>query len=272
MPIPAANLHFYPRVPVFDAQICVGHSGSALSPAADRASLLAELDRHGVERALVYHAHAETFSPLRGNHLLEEWLGRDGRLLPLWAALPTEDSLAQLEALRSAGQLRAVRLVDAAGLPFVDWTHGLLLEWLSDADIPLWIALPDVDPRDLVATLGGYPRLRVVLAGAHYSQTLLVRKLMTILPNTSLELSRYESLDAINDLVRRFGPQRLLYGSWYPRYAIGPVLYFAHHCGLPEAMLAQICAGNLDRLLGLAPKDGLSAPEMSTSSRAHRSW
>jgi predicted TIM-barrel fold metal-dependent hydrolase len=255
MPLSAANLHFRPQAPVFDAQICVGHGRSALSPAADRAALLAELDRHGVDRALIYHVHSEDFSPPHGNQLLEEWLGGDGRLLPLWAALPTDESLTQLQALCQAGRARAVRLISAQGLPFCEWTHGTLLEWLSEAGLPLWIALPEIDARDLVATLRGYPQLRVVLAGAHYSHTLLVQKIMAALPNVSLELSRYESLDAINDLIARFGTARLLYGSWYPRYAIGAVLYFIHHCGLPAAALKQICSGNLERLLGLPQSD-----------------
>jgi predicted TIM-barrel fold metal-dependent hydrolase len=251
MTISAANLHFAPQTQVFDAHICVGSRRSDIGPASERRALLAELDRHGIARALVYHAHAEEFSPVRGNQMLAEWLGDDDRLVPLWSALPTERSLSQLQELHQAGRVRAVRLTHASGLPFTDWTHGALLEWLIAADLPLWIALPDTDARDLVSTLRRYQRLRVVIAGAHYTDTLLVQKLMAALPNADLELSRYESLDAINDLIARFGADRLLYGSWYPRYALGPTLYFVHHCGLSEDVLAHICAGNLARLLKL---------------------
>jgi predicted TIM-barrel fold metal-dependent hydrolase len=180
---------------------------------------------------------------------LEEWIGDDDRLVPLWSALPTDDSLCQLQALYRDGRVRGVRLARAHGLPLSDWTHGELLQWLSDVDVPLWVALPEVDARDLVNTMRGYPHLRLVLAGAHYSDTLLAGKLMNALPNTFLELSRFETLDAINNFIERFGASRLLYGSWYPRYAMGPVLYFIHHCGLSRETLAQICAGNLVQLL-----------------------
>jgi predicted TIM-barrel fold metal-dependent hydrolase len=251
MPIATANLQFRPRVPVFDAQVCVGSRRSELGPAATRPALLGALDRHGIRRALIYHAHAEEFSPIHGNTLLADWLGADERLVPLWSAMPTDASLAQLQELHADRPLRAVRLVAAHGLPFTDWTHGALLEWLADADVPLWIALPDIDARDLVNTLRGYARLRVVIAGAHYSDTLLTHKLLDALPSAYLELSRFESLHAINDLIARCGAERLLYGSWYPHYALGPMLYFIHHCGLSEAVLAQICAGNLERLLKL---------------------
>jgi predicted TIM-barrel fold metal-dependent hydrolase len=251
MALSTTSLSFTSQVPVFDAQICVGAGRSSIGPAASRAALLAELDRHGVARALACHIHAEEFSPLRGNQLLEPWLGDDDRLAPLWSALPTSDSLAQIEQLQRAGRVRVVRLAAAQGLPLADWTHGELFDWLSAAELPLWLALPEFDARDLVAVLRGYPRLQVVLTGAHYSQTLLAHKLLAALPGTYLELSRFESLDAIGDLVRQFGAGRLLYGSGYPRYAIGPLLYMLHRSGLTDAALAQICAGNLEQLLGL---------------------
>lgn len=139
--------------------------------------MIAELDRHGASaRALAYHLHAEEFSPVRGNQLLEAWLGADDRLVPLWATLPTDELLVQLAALRRAGRLRAARLVATHALPLAGWTYGELLGWLAQAGVPLWIALPDVDARDLVATLREIPQLRVVLAGAHYSDTLLAQE------------------------------------------------------------------------------------------------
>lgn len=250
MPIAAANLRFHPQVPVFDAQICVGSGRSAIGLAATRGALQADLDRHGIGRALVYHVHGEECSPTHGNQMLEDWLGDDARLLPLWSVLPTAASLEQLAALHEAGRVRALRLTSAQNLPFTSWTHGELLGWLSAAGLPLWIALPEFDARDLVATLRDYPQLPVVLTGAHYTDTLLAQKILAALPNVSLELSRYESLGAINDLVKRFGAERLLYGSWYPRYALGPMLYLLHHCGLDTPTLATICAGNLERLVG----------------------
>lgn len=255
MALSVANLHFRPQVPVFDAQVCVGHGRLGLSPAGDRATLLAELGRHGVGRALVYHAHAEEVSPLRGNELLEPWLGPDRRLLPLWSVFPSADSVAQIEGLHGAGRVRAARLSHVPGLPLAGWSHGALLDWLSAARVPLWLSLPELDPRDIVATLRAFPRLAVVLTGAHYSHALLVEVLMAELPNIRLELSRFEPLDGVGRLAARFGAGRLIYGSWYPRYAIGPVLFFLHRSGLSEDDLARICGGNLEQLLGL-PAEG----------------
>ena len=43
--------------------------------------------------------------------------------------------------------------------------------------------------------------------------------------------------------------QRLVYGSWYSRYALGPMLFYLHHTNLSEEELALVCAGNLERIL-----------------------
>lgn len=247
------SLAFQPRVPVFDANVCVGHHHDQPSPAADRGALLAELDRCGVARALVYHAQTEAISPVEGNTFLEAWLDADERLLPQWSILPTAASLAQVQALHAAGRVNSVRLHDtwSAGLPFRPWAYDELLSWLSAAGIPLWIALPDLDPDDLVTTLRAYPELVTVVVGAHYVHHLLVRPLLRTLPNAHLELSRYEPIGAIEALCREFGAQRLLYGSWYARYAMGPMLYYLHQTDLSDEELALVCGGNLEKVLEL---------------------
>ena len=250
MAITPAQLDFSPAVALFDANISVGTGRLELGRTAERQALLDELDRHGVGRAVVYHRHADEVSPIHGNNLLQHWLHPDQRLLPLWSALPTEESLTQITELNQAGLVRAVRLSPAAGLPFVAWIYHDLLSWLATHSVPLWIALPDLDPAALVATLRNYPQLRVVVTEVHYSHALLIERMLAALPGLHLELSRFEPLDGVRRLIARFGVERLLYGSAYPRYALGPIAYYLHHCNLDSAQLTQICSGNLERLYG----------------------
>lgn len=218
------------------------------------------MDRHGVQRAVVYHAHAETVSPIEGDDLLLAAVtGQQARLVPQWSVAPTDDSLAQVRVLHKRGLLTSVRLDHVATLhvPFADWVYGPLLDWLREQRVPLWVPLPDIDPHRLVATLRGYAELRVVLVGAHYTHVLLVRPLLRTLPQAYLELSRHETLGDVEALCAELGDERLLYGSWFPRYAMGPILYYLHHAGLTDAQLAQICAGNLERLLPRVAREAL---------------
>jgi predicted TIM-barrel fold metal-dependent hydrolase len=248
---PLPGLSFRPRTAVFDANVRVGNPHNEMAPFQNRAELLAEMDRLGVERALVYHAQAEAISPVDGNQMLEAWTGVDGRLLPQWSVMSSDESLAQIQALHQAGRVQSLRFYDtrSAGLPFRPWAHRPLLEWLSEHHIPLWIPLPDANADELAETLAAYPEIPVVLVGAHYTHALWLRPLMALHANIYLELSRLETLGEVESLCRAFGASRLLYGSWYPRYAMGPMLFYLHQTALSEAELALVCAGNLARLL-----------------------
>ena len=78
----SGQLSFRARVPVFDANIGVGHCHDRPSPFADVAGLRAEMRRHGVERGLIYHLQGETLSAIEGNEALHAWLG-DGTRPPM---------------------------------------------------------------------------------------------------------------------------------------------------------------------------------------------
>jgi hypothetical protein len=245
------SLHFQPRVPVFDANVRVGDRRDSASPCRNREQLLAEMDRHGVARALIYHAQTESVSPVEGNGYLAEWLGEDGRLHPQWSIMPTKDSMTQIQALYAQGRVQSLRLYDTspAGLPFRPWAYDEMLHWLSEIPMPLWISLPDAALDELMETLPRHPHLVTVLVGAHYSHFLWVRPLLRALPNTYLELSRYEPIGEVEALRDEFGAERLLYGSWHSRYAMGPMLFYLHHTSLTDHELALVCAGNLDRIM-----------------------
>ena len=253
----ATSLSFEPRVPVFDANVCVGDGRKEASPCRTRRDLITEMDRHRVQRALIYHAQTEEGSSIVGNECLQTWLGDDGRLIPQWSVLPTDDSVAQVQALHDRGRAKCVRLRDthSVGLPFRSWAYDPLLSWLGESQIPLWIPLPESDAHELVTTLQGYPELVTVLVGAHYTHALWVRPLLRALPNASLELSRYECIGEVEALRDEFGAERLLYGSWYPRYAMGPVLYYLHRTDLSDAELTMVCASNLKRILRTGESD-----------------
>jgi hypothetical protein len=245
------SLTFRPRVPVFDANVRVGDLPGEPSHCRERAALLAEMDRHGVARAVIYHALTEEVSPVEGNLLLEPWLGADARLVPQWSVLPTAASLGQVQSLHVQGRVSSVRLHDTrdAGLPFRPWAYNPLLTWLSAQRIPVWIPLPGADGDELMTTLQGHRDLVTVLVGAHYVHHLQVRPLLARLPNTHLELSRYEPIGDVEALAHEYGADRLVYGSWYSQYAMGPMLFYLHHTDLSEEDLALVCAGNLERIL-----------------------
>ena len=257
------SLSFVAQVPVVDANVGVGHKTRRPAPFDSPDELTAEMQRHGVERALVHHQRGETMSVIDSNELLTQWCSDNGPLAYQWMAAPEADSLKQLEELRAEGRVNNVRLHDcaAAGLPFVDWLYGDLLEWLQAEEIPLWISLandwdptwmsqvPSTPATEVMETLRQFPDLVTVLVGAHYVHAYFVRPFLKLLPNCYIELSRYEVLRDLEKIIGEYGAGRFIYGSFYPRYAMGPMLYYIHNIGLDKADLEGICAGNLERIL-----------------------
>ena len=246
----SGQMSFRARVPVFDANIGVGHRHDRPSPFANVAGLRAEMQRHGVERGLIYHLQGETISAIEGNEALRDWCGNG--FVPQWVAGPSADSLAQLRALHAAGEVSSIRLhnTEASRVPFADWIYGELLAWLAAERIPLWISLADTPVAEVMETLRRFPDLQVVLLGAHYTHSLALRPLLRTLPQAALELSRFENLGGIEALIGEFGIERFLYGSYYPRYAMGPMLFYLHHLAIDDDALAALTSGNLKRILG----------------------
>ena len=256
------KLSFRAQVHVVDANIGVGHIHDRPAPFDTPDELLAEMHRHGVERAVIHHQHGEKLSPVTGNELLHAWLeNRAGVFIPQWMAGPESDSLDQLQQLRASGQLTNVRIHDsgASGVAFLDWVYAEVLEWLQQERIPVWISLAETwDPTwmnrvvtpvaEIMDVLRAFPQIVAVLVGAHYTHSHYVRPFLKR-PNTYIELSRYEVLRDLEALVEEFGAERFLYGSFYPRYAMGSMLYYIHSVGFDEGTLRALCAGNLERLL-----------------------
>ncbi len=243
-------LNFQSRVPVFDANVGVGHRHDRPSPFSKASELVEEMQRHGVERALIYHVQGEAISAIWANEALLGWAGDAFRLQ--WVAGTGDDILRQLGEFHSTDRVESVRLhsPEKDRVPFVDWLYGPLLEWLSAEKIPLWVSLADSSPGEIMNTLRLFPDLTVVLVGAHYSHSTMVGPMLRKLPKAYLELSRFENLAGIETLIDEFGAKRLLYGSYFPRYAMGPMLFYLHHSDVDESDLAAICAGNLERILG----------------------
>lgn len=246
------TLNFRARVPVFDANIGVGHRHDQPSPFSNAAELCAEMHRHGVERGLIYSLQGETISAIEGNEALARW--QHDALVPQWVAGPGADSLAQLRQFHSSDRVCSVRLhnTEECRIPFTDWIYGELLAWLTTERIPLWLSLADTPVVEIRDTLRSFPDLRVVLLGGHYTHTVALPKLLKELPNTYMELSRFENLGAIERLIAEFGAQRFLYGSFYPRYAMGPMLFYLNYMAIEQEALTAICAGNLERILGIS--------------------
>ena len=246
-------------MPVFDANVALGRRQDRRVPVDTPEETLAEMDRAGVQRALVYAHHASSGDARDDNDHLLGMIGSERRLVPQFVFVPGLDDLDSFADKMRSRDVRALRTFPRLRhYPFRDWVLGPWLEWMADERIPLWLPAnynnrrvehEGFDPVDVYDTLKSHPGVNAVLAEVTYTDFVWAMAMLRSLPNVYIELSRFVIIDAIPMLVDAIGAERVLFGSRFPDSAMATQLYALHRCGLGQSSLKSICSGNLERLL-----------------------
>lgn len=227
-----------------------------LKPASTCRELLAEMDACGIARALVYHALQKDGSPQMGNRVLTEELADEARLAPTWTLLPPETGEFpgphDLPRRMAEAGVRALRAFPKEHRYLLSGRSlDGLLGAISERRIPL---LLQSAPWEMVeALLRDFPRLTLI-ACAHgpWGEDRYFRPLIERFPRLCVDTSRYEVNSGIAEFCRRYGPDRLLFGSGYPAVPPGGPRLALDGADIDDTARAAIAAGNLDRLLSEA--------------------
>lgn len=225
--------------------------------------LLGEMDFCRIHRALVWHARMRDGSPVDGNPLLAESIRSVGRLFGTWAILPhqtdeqppPEDFLAQM----AASSIRALWswhrehrfLLSRSGM-------GDLLALLEDRRVPLLMTVHTDEARHdnwshVEALLRDFPRLTLLaMPLSNWGQDRCFRPLVETFGRLHIGIEAWELAGGVADFVKRYGPDRLIFGSGYPRLAMGGCRSMLHHADISDKDKQAIAAGNLGRLLAEA--------------------
>ncbi len=242
---------FKPEVPVFDGNTVLGRRHDQRVLSGDREALTAAMDRSGITRALVHTPYAVTYDTTVGNRHVLELIGEEPRLAAQFVVnLPTDDLKAFAATVKAAG-VRSLRAFPKTHLyPLTSWVVGEWGDWMTQEGIGLWVSATEADPRDLHETASTFRNLTVVLTDVHYAHHAVLQPLLKTLPNLRVDLSRYDVPNAVERMVARMGPDRLLYGSAFPDLDPLPYLFYLHRCGFDRRTLQAICHDNLASLLG----------------------
>jgi predicted TIM-barrel fold metal-dependent hydrolase len=246
----------------YDCNVSFGANGAGVfRPCLSVEELLAEMDWVGVERALVYHALMREQSPVVGNAVLAESIAGQPRLAGTWAILPPQTGelppAGEFFKAMARANIRALWAFPEEHRYILDrLTFGSFLDELSERRIPLLLPREAGGPRPpdtwnlVYRLLGQYPQLTLILTGhGPWGEDRYFRPLLERYPRFYLEISRYELDCGLRELVATYGPERLLYGSGFPRFAMGgPRLMLAQAEIGAEAKRA-IAGDNLRKLL-----------------------
>jgi Amidohydrolase len=228
--------------------------------ALDPDALRAELVGAGVAGALVHHGLGRDYDPAAGNEALLRELGQlgergaTGALVPCVTLLPPGTAelpppAEHLPALIRRG-VRGARLYPRShNFDLAEWCAGGLLGALERHRLPLSIDLAETAWRDLHGVCEAHPELPVIVTRVNYRHERVLYPLLRCHPRLHVELSFFQGHRGIEEVVDRFGPERLLFGSGLPFYTPGAPVVMVARADVGDAARRAIAGGNLRRLM-----------------------
>lgn len=235
-------------------------------------ALIAELDRVGVEVALVRHAAALRSDPERGNALAAEAAGSSGgRLAAVGVVAPLDSDPGRVVRAAARRGVRGLWLGSALwrGSPATPSAAlELLLAEIARAGLPLLVPIAAWGDASAVGERTAGLGIPVVLVGAHYDHIVDDLAAAERHPHLHLETSRLAHFGGVEAAVARLGPERLLLGTGLPdRPPSAPLNAVASARLAPEAK-AAILGGNASRLFGLPTSDSPIPPPLGAGGAA----
>ncbi len=248
----------------FDFNCMLGPTNTNREPSFLSArQLLAEMDRLGIAEAMVYSSLARYAHPSDGNALLLEEIRHHPRLHACWIGLPPgtgemPEPAAFVQQMQQQN-VRALRLLpEAHRYPLLEESLYPLLHELNAAKIPLLIDIDranwgeiKLDWREIFTIAGAHPDLPLVLLREGGSTARVLFSVWEKYPNIRLDASYIQESRIIEEIVTRFGPDKLIFGSAMPRFDAGGPLASVMGASVEEKDKAAIAGNNARRLLQL---------------------
>jgi predicted TIM-barrel fold metal-dependent hydrolase len=265
--------------PLYDCNVWTGESDDFATGDIDRPNaLVGEMDRVGIDRALVYPLVARTENTDAENQRLVDSLDDHPRLTPSWVASPSivaeHGSPEKFVTAMDGAGVGAVRLFPGEHEFHLtdEWCRSLLeaLRQVGAAVVLDCLSATRHDgftDEELAETCADYqhsafdhPELSVVLTelvpsmGVFADLEAVVSSVERV-GNLYLATGRLQPHDGIRQFVDRCGVDRLLFGSGLPRASAGAGVATVMQSGLTREEQRQVGGENLTRLLGESGRD-----------------
>lgn len=230
----------------------------------DTAALLANMDAHGVAEALAVQAVG--VYAYDNSYLLDEVVSGSGRVAGVVAVDMDADRPAEeITRMSSVAGVAGVRLFAVS--PGSSWVHSSKADEAFDAaaraDLPVVLTAFEHQLPPLAPSIARYTTLRIAVdhcafptldgARIHSGSPLLE---LTTARNVTMKVSSHVLLDVtspdapsalIDDLLSRFGPDRVMWGSDWPQT---PLPDYGAHLELAQAAMAHLTPDEQHGLMG----------------------
>lgn len=221
--------------------------------------LLKEMDYHGIDSALVSHILAKDGNSVFWNRrLMEDIKPYHPRLIPCPILVPhhageMDEPKTLIPRLISEG-VRAVRICPTSrvGFNMAEWFMGDLLRTLEEYRIPTLLSVglnPTVTWEEIDKVCSVYQGLPLILTDVPWTIDRVLFALMKRHRNLYIETSYYQVHRAPENVSKRFGADRLIFGTGMPWKSPGAAILMVTHSMLSPEERMLIAGGNLKRLM-----------------------
>ncbi|MCX6994055.1 MAG: amidohydrolase family protein [Kiritimatiellaeota bacterium] len=247
------------KMDFFDANVFIGRPMKALpKPLRNSAELLAEMDRAGIEKALVWHIVAHDGTPEEGNELLGREISGQKRLCGCWTILPPQTG--EVIGRGFFRQMKSNRIFALRAFPHLHRfmlnrvTFGKFLDEVSERKIPLLLSVEtqrNVSWPEIHELLRDFPKLACIFCDVgDWSPNRYTWPLLDKYPNVCLETSGVSAVEGcLEDTVREFGAKRLVFGTALPEKYPDAAMLQLIHADIPDADKKKIASGNLKKII-----------------------
>ena len=216
----------------------------------------AALQRYGIRRAVVSHTMCVRHGAMEGNQAILEAIRGDRELVAAATLVP--------EMARSGRWPQLLRSMIAQGVRLVrlfPYSHNFLLdgeyldgmlEAIQEVRLPLMIWHTQTTWPVLGGLCEKYPHLPVIVEGTGrklFYDNRTYYQFLKRFPNLFLETHNLTNYLGLDDLVKRFGSRRLLFGSYFPHLDPNSSSMPVRDGQMEEDDRQNIAHGNLERLL-----------------------
>lgn len=241
-----------------DANCAIGRRRRTYSfSVTEKEAIKKELQRCGITKALCHHTTAREFNALDGNRILTDEIRGDDFFLPAHVMVPDHagDFLPfdQVRKEWKENNVRLIKMFPANGeqnFSLEKWNMAEIFSFLSEIKMPLMLTFKNVTSNILHEILSAYSELSVIVTDTSYFADKDLMRLMQLFENLFLETSNYTTLDGIEYVTKKFGAERLIFGSGAPFVATGAAVAKILYANISEAEKEKIAHGNLENLMG----------------------
>lgn len=243
---------------IIDINTAIGASSKAWR-FTDEVSLISNMDDYRIGSAVAWHTRSQA-DPYEGNARMTKIASASGgRILP---CLFLDSSLDDLglpgtgsvqDRLRAANP-SAVRVLQGAASHFcmnrfyaqdlLAPLNGMRMPLIIDGDYSreFLFALPDM--------AAAYPDIPMILLRFGFNESRAVYPLLKHASNIYFDMSTMIDCGCIEEIVRKFGSDRLLFGSGLPHYVPAGPLGLLLYARISETDRENIAHANFERLEG----------------------